>query len=85
MQVNANEIYTTQEAQEILKISRSTMMRMIKQGIIESAKVGRQYRILGKEILRVVSPELEDKIGKLYNKGRHWLHEDTNNQKELSV
>jgi hypothetical protein len=38
--------------------------------------VGKQYRVLGKEILRLVSPELEDHVGKIYNKGRRWLHEE---------
>ena len=51
-------------------------MRLIKKGIIRTAKVGKQYRILGKEILRLLSPELEDKVGKIYNKGRKWLHDD---------
>ena len=75
MEINANEVYTTQEAQKLLKVSPSTTMRLIKQGIIRTAKVGKQYRILGKELLRVVSPDLEDKVGKIYNEGRHWLHE----------
>lgn len=76
MQLKSDEIYTTQEAQRILKLSKSTMMRMIKSGIISAAKLGRQYRIIGKELLRLVSPKLEDQVGKLYSKGRRWLHED---------
>ncbi|MBD3379128.1 MAG: helix-turn-helix domain-containing protein [Candidatus Omnitrophica bacterium] len=75
MEIKENEVYTVQETQQILKVSPSTTMRLIKKGIIRAAKVGKQYRILGKEILRVVSPELEDKVGKIYNKGRHWLHD----------
>lgn len=76
MIVNENEIYTLEETQKILKVSSSTMTRLIKKGIIRAAKVGKQYRILGKEILRMVSPKLEDRVGKIYNKGRRWLHED---------
>jgi len=76
MEINPNEVYTTEEAQRILKISPSTTMRLIKKGMIRTAKVGKQYRILGKELLRVVSPKLEDKVGKIYNKGRTWVHED---------
>jgi len=74
MEIKGNEIYTVQETQELLKVSQSTMMRLIKKGIIRSAKVGKQYRIMGKELLRVVSPEIEDTVGKAYNKGRYWLH-----------
>lgn len=75
MQINPNEVYTTEETHRILKVSPSTTMRLIKKGIIRTAKVGKQYRILGKELLRLVSPRLEDRVGKAYNKGRHWLHE----------
>jgi excisionase family DNA binding protein len=75
VEIKENAVYTREESQELLKVSQSTMMRLIKKGIINAAKVGKQYRILGKELLRVVSPELEDKVGKIYNKGRHWLHE----------
>ena len=74
MEINPNEVYTTQEAQELLKISSSTTMRLIKRGIMRTAKVGKQYRIMGKELLRLVSPELEDKVGKAYNKARNWAH-----------
>ncbi len=74
MEIKANEVYTTQETQELLKVSSSTTMRLIKKGVIRAAKVGKQYRILGKELLRVVSPDFEDKVGKAYNKGRQWLH-----------
>lgn len=75
MEINMNEIYTPKETQKFLKVSSSTMTRLIKKGLIRSAKVGKQYRILGRDILRMLSPELEDKVGKLYNKGRHWIHE----------
>lgn len=75
MEIKENEVYTTEEVQAILKISPSTTMRLIKKGIIRTAKVGKQYRIMGKELLRLVSPKLEDKVGKIYNKGRNWLHE----------
>jgi len=76
MEIKPNEVYTTQEAQQLLKVSPSTTMRLIKKGIIRTAKVGKQYRILGKELLRVVSPVLEDKVGRVYNKTRGWLHKD---------
>ena len=76
MEIKANEVYTAQEAQQLLKVSPSTTMRLIKKGIIRTAKVGKQYRIMGKELLRLLSPKLEDKIGRVYNEGRKWLHED---------
>jgi len=75
MEINENEVYTPQETQAILKVSSSTVTRMIKRGLIRTAKVGKQYRIMGKELLRIVSPELEDKVGKAYSKARKWVHE----------
>ena len=77
MEINEKEVYTTADIQKILKISQSTAMRMLKKGLIRAAKVGKQYRIIGKELLRLVSPELEDSAGKFYNKGRRWVHEGT--------
>ena len=74
MKINENTIYTPKETQEYLKVSQSTMTRMLKTGLIRAAKVGKQYRIFGKEILRVLSPELEDTVGKAYNKARRWVH-----------
>jgi len=75
MEIKENSVYTLEETKDLLKVSKSTMMRLIKKGLIRTAKVGKQYRILGKEILRVVSPKLEDRVGKAYNKARNWVHE----------
>lgn len=65
-EIKPNAIYTTNETQKILKISNSTIKRMLKNGLIKANKVGGQYRILGKEILRLVSPEVEQKAIKSY-------------------
>ena len=59
--INPNEVYTTSETQQLLKISSSTVKRLLKRGILRANKVGGQYRILGREILRLISPDLEHK------------------------
>lgn len=74
MEIKENEVYTHEETQALLKVSSSTVTRMIKKGLIRAAKVGKQYRIMGKELLRVLSPKLEDSVGKAYNKARNWAH-----------
>lgn len=56
-----NGIYTTKETEVLLKVSKSTVKRLLKKGLIKANKVGRQYRILGKEILHLISPEVEKK------------------------
>ena len=66
IEIKANSVYTTAETQEILKISNSTIKRLLKKGLIRANKIGGQYRILGKEILRLVSPAVEKKAVKSY-------------------
>ena len=70
MTIKPNEIYTTEEAQEFLKISKSTVKRLLKRGIIKAYKVGGQYRIWGSEILNLVSPKIERKVYRAYRKVR---------------
>jgi len=65
-EIKQNAVYTTYETQKLLKVSNSTIKRMLKNGLIKANKVGGQYRILGKEILRLVSPEVEKKAIKSY-------------------
>ncbi len=67
-EIKPNSVYTTNETKEILKISNSTIKRLLKKGIIKANKVGGQYRILGKEILRLISPKAERKIVSIYQK-----------------
>lgn len=69
-EIKPDEIYTTEEAQSFLKISKSTIKRFLKRGIIKAYKVGGTYRIWGDEILRLVSPKVERKVYKVYKKVR---------------
>lgn len=66
--IKPEEIYTTKEAQNFLKVSESTFKRFLKKGIIKGYKVGGTYRIWGSEILKLVSPEVESKVYKIYKK-----------------
>lgn len=69
-EIKPDKIYTPKEARTFLKISESTMKRMLKDGIIQAYKVSGQYRIWGSEILALVSPKLESKVYKVYTKIR---------------
>ena len=64
--IEPNKIYNTEEAQEYLKISNSTIKRLLKKGIINANKVGGRYKILGNELLRLVSPKKKTKVEHLY-------------------
>lgn len=65
-EIKPNIVYTTSETEALLKISNSTIKRLLKNGILRANKVGKQYRILGKEILRLISPEVEKKATRSY-------------------
>ena len=67
-EIKPNSVYTTDEAKSFLKISSSTIKRLFKKGMIKANKVGGQYRIFGKEILRLVSPKIERKAVSVYQK-----------------
>ena len=66
MNLNEAEVYTSDEAQKLLKISDSTFRRLVKKGVLRAAKIGGQYRIFGREILRLLSPELPQKVKGVY-------------------
>ncbi len=70
MKIQSDEIYSTKEVQDYLKISKSTIKRYLKKGIIKAKKVGGRYKILGKEILKLVSPDTEEKVKRKYLKLR---------------
>ncbi|MDP3900363.1 MAG: helix-turn-helix domain-containing protein [bacterium] len=65
-EIKENAVYTTEEARNLLKISESTIKRLLKRGLLRANKVGGQYRIMGKEILRLILPELGQKSEKAY-------------------
>lgn len=67
-EIKENAVYTTLEVQKLLRVSDSTLKRMLKKGILRANKIGRQYRIMGKEVLRLISPELEKKSEVAYLK-----------------
>jgi len=67
-EIKSNEVYTTKEVQDYLKVSKSTIKRMLKRGIIKANKVGGQYRVLGREVLSLISPEVEEKASNIYQR-----------------
>ncbi len=74
-----NEVYTTSEAEELLKVSNSTMKRLLKKGLIRANKVGGQYRILGHELLRLLSPAVDERATEVYQKVKKATIEKTKN------
>ena len=68
MIIDEHKVYTPQETIGLLKISDSTFRRLIRKGVLRAAKIGGQYRILGREILRILNPSLPGKVKNVYRK-----------------
>lgn len=66
-EIKPQAVYTTTETMRILKVSESTIKRLLKKGLIRANKIGGQYRIMGREILRLISPDLEQTGVTKYN------------------
>ena len=69
-EIKPNKIYTTKETRDFLKISKSTIKRWLKKGIIRANKIGGRYKILGSEILTLISPKVEHKAARVYKQLR---------------
>jgi len=52
-----NSVLTTNEAIKILKISRPTFLKCIREGKIKAIKVGNGWRVLHSELLRYLIGE----------------------------
>jgi len=65
-EIEPGKIYTPKETRDFLKISESTMKRMLRDGIIRAYKVSGQYRIWGTEILKLTSPGFRYRIYRFY-------------------
>ena len=66
--IKPDEVYTTEEAKDFLRVSNSTIKRFLKKGVLKANKVGGRYRVLGRELLRLVSPKVEEKAVKAYQR-----------------
>jgi len=78
-EIKPSGVYTTQEAQIMLKISKSTMKRLLKKGLIRANKIGKQYRILGHELLSLLSPQIDKKATNIYQQVKKTTIEKTKN------
>jgi len=70
-EIKPGKIYTPKETRDFLKVSESTMKRMIRDGIIRAYKVSGQYRIWGIEILKLTSPSFRFRLYRFYMKIRN--------------
>ncbi|MFH1097626.1 MAG: helix-turn-helix domain-containing protein [Candidatus Desantisbacteria bacterium] len=57
MEIQEKAVYTTNEAAQILKLNTITVERKIRRGEIPAIKIGRGYRLLGRDMLSLFDIE----------------------------
>ncbi len=67
-EINPNEVYTPIETEKLLKVSKSTVKRLIKKGLLKANKIGKQHRIMGHNLLKMLSPDLDKSATDVYQK-----------------
>lgn len=61
MELNKNQIYTTEEVAEILKVAPITVKRYIAKNKIPSIKFNGLRRFKGEDLLKILNSEKHDK------------------------
>jgi excisionase family DNA binding protein len=54
-EIRPDAVYTLEEVSNLLHVSEATATRWIKAGKLRSARVGRMYRVLGRQLLDALS------------------------------
>jgi excisionase family DNA binding protein len=54
MGIEPNAVYTVKEAAQLLKMGEATVWRMVKNGEVESIKLGKSRRIRGQDLLSLL-------------------------------
>lgn len=67
-EINPNEVYTPTETEKLLKVSKSTVKRLIKTGLLKANKIGKQHRIMGHNLLKMLSTDLDKSATDVYQK-----------------
>ncbi len=52
---NTKDILTIRDLQKLLNIGRNTALRLVQSGDVEAFKVGRQWRVTKKEIVKYIN------------------------------
>jgi excisionase family DNA binding protein len=56
--IEKDEVFTTEEAIQYLKISKPTFLKYIRLGRIKAIKAGKGWRVLQSELIRFLKGEL---------------------------
>ena len=61
--IEPNAVYTLAEAAALFRISEATVRRLVRLGVLKSAKLGRTHRFLGSHLLCALYPEFHSEPG----------------------
>src|ERR1051325_9475336 len=51
LEISPNTYYTPEEVATMLRVSRRNVLRLLEEGIARGVRIGRQWRILGRDLL----------------------------------
>ena len=60
MKQTQEDVLTTREVMERLKVTRPTVIKLLRQGKLRAVKVGRDYRFIKSELDRFLRGELKN-------------------------
>jgi len=62
LEIQPNVYYTLEEVATLLRVSRRNVAQLLENGIARGMKIGRQWRVLGRDLLQLTQrDELTDK------------------------
>jgi excisionase family DNA binding protein len=77
--IQPNAYYTVEEAAQLLRVSKQTMLRLLQSGRARGVKIGRQWRILGAALLDLSAHEEETEASLVHD----WLAASTPSLREI--
>jgi len=77
--IQPNIFYTAEEAANLLRVSRETMLQLLKSNRPSGVKIGRQWRVLGAALLDLSSGERETEAAHIND----WLNASTSSLTEV--
>ena len=57
LEISPNTYYTADEAATMLRVSKRCVRDMLENGLARGVKIGRNWRILGRDLLQLPSPD----------------------------
>jgi excisionase family DNA binding protein len=62
LEINANTYYTPDEAAGMLRVSKSSLKQLLESGAARGVKIGRSWRVLGRDLLDLTIPTQSSRI-----------------------